>query len=180
MVIKIPIENRYRLWGETPALLSFGKLHIGTSKMLSATMKNLSNSTLNISSVVASSPYTQTNTCGSSLGAGASCTITATYKPTAQALQYGERAGTRALSLFAPRAAVEHFTSAMDAAARLSIAPSPSLSRARGQARRFVECRQEGRVGGLLAHHLSRRGPHVRPGRHRGETRVRSRHVGCL
>lgn len=52
----------------------------------------------------------------------------------AQALQYGERAGARALSLFAPRAAVEHFTRAMDAAARLSISPSLSLPRARGQA----------------------------------------------
>ena len=73
----------------TPPLLSFGKLHIGTSKTLSATMKNLGSSTINISSVVASSPYTQTNTCGSSLGAGASCTISATYTPSAQALQYG-------------------------------------------------------------------------------------------
>jgi len=53
----------------------------------------------------------------------------------AQALDYGERAGNQALALFAPRAAVEHFTRAMDAATHLSTGPSTHLLRGRGQAR---------------------------------------------
>jgi DNA-binding CsgD family transcriptional regulator len=51
-----------------------------------------------------------------------------------EALAYGERAGTQALALFAPRAAVEHFNRAIDAAARLSREPSTQLRRARGRA----------------------------------------------
>lgn len=51
-----------------------------------------------------------------------------------QALAYGERAGIQALSLFAPHAAMQHFTHALDAAARLATGPSVPLLRARGQA----------------------------------------------
>jgi tetratricopeptide (TPR) repeat protein len=52
----------------------------------------------------------------------------------AKAMEYGERAGAHALSLFAPEAAVEHFTRALDARAHLAIAPSPDLHRERGRA----------------------------------------------
>jgi DNA-binding CsgD family transcriptional regulator len=51
-----------------------------------------------------------------------------------QALVYGERAGSQALALYAPRAAVEHFTRAIDAARQLALAPSWPLYRQRGQA----------------------------------------------
>ena len=51
-----------------------------------------------------------------------------------KAMSYGERAGTHALTLFAPGAAVEHFTRAVNAAARQSIAPSSRLYRERGRA----------------------------------------------
>ena len=51
-----------------------------------------------------------------------------------QALYYGQRAGEQAQALYAPRAAIEHFTQALDAAHQLSLTPSVSLYRARGLA----------------------------------------------
>jgi len=51
-----------------------------------------------------------------------------------RAMRYAERAGHHALRLLAPGAAVEHFTRALDAGHRLSIAPSACLYRERGRA----------------------------------------------
>jgi predicted ATPase/DNA-binding CsgD family transcriptional regulator len=51
-----------------------------------------------------------------------------------KAAEYGQRAGERALALYAPRAAVDHLTRALDALARQDAAPSASALRARGQA----------------------------------------------
>jgi DNA-binding CsgD family transcriptional regulator/Flp pilus assembly protein TadD len=51
-----------------------------------------------------------------------------------KALEYGQRAGEQAQRLYAPRAAIEHVTRALDAAERGLIPPQPSLYRLRGQA----------------------------------------------
>jgi DNA-binding CsgD family transcriptional regulator len=51
-----------------------------------------------------------------------------------ETLTFGERAGAQALALYAPRAAVEHFTRAIDAAALIAREPAAALHRARGQA----------------------------------------------
>jgi DNA-binding CsgD family transcriptional regulator/Tfp pilus assembly protein PilF len=51
-----------------------------------------------------------------------------------QALVYGQRAGEQAQALYAPHAAIEHFTRALDAARQLSLKPPASLYRARGLA----------------------------------------------
>lgn len=51
-----------------------------------------------------------------------------------KALESARRAGERAQAMDAPRAAVEHFTRAIDAARALSLEPEPSLHRARGLA----------------------------------------------
>jgi tetratricopeptide (TPR) repeat protein/DNA-binding CsgD family transcriptional regulator len=51
-----------------------------------------------------------------------------------KALQYGQLAGERARALYSPRAAVEHFTRALDAAQHLEMAPPAQLYRARGLA----------------------------------------------
>lgn len=51
-----------------------------------------------------------------------------------KALEYEQRAGERALSLYAPRAASEHLTRALDAAQHLQITPPGQLFYARGQA----------------------------------------------
>lgn len=49
-------------------------------------------------------------------------------------LKYAQRAGERARALYAPRAAIEHFTCALEAARHLAVVPGPRLYRARGQA----------------------------------------------
>ena len=51
-----------------------------------------------------------------------------------KAAEYGQRAGERALILYAPRAAVEHLTRTLDALSHLGGTPSAALLRARGQA----------------------------------------------
>jgi tetratricopeptide (TPR) repeat protein len=51
-----------------------------------------------------------------------------------KALEYGQRAGEQAQSLYAPQAAAFHFTRALDAARQLSLTPPASLYRARGLA----------------------------------------------
>jgi DNA-binding CsgD family transcriptional regulator/tetratricopeptide (TPR) repeat protein len=51
-----------------------------------------------------------------------------------KAAEYGQRAGERALILYAPRAAVEHLTRTLDALSHLGSAPSATVLRARGQA----------------------------------------------
>ncbi len=52
----------------------------------------------------------------------------------AKALEYEQRAGERALALYAPRAALEHVTLALDAAHHLPVTPPGKLYYARGQA----------------------------------------------
>ena len=51
-----------------------------------------------------------------------------------KAAEYGQRAGERALILYAPRAAVEHLTRTLDALSHLSSTPPAAVLRARGQA----------------------------------------------
>ncbi len=50
-----------------------------------------------------------------------------------RALDYASRAGEQAMELYAPQAAIEQFSRALDAAQRLSRSPDPALYRARGQ-----------------------------------------------
>src|SRR6266567_1055277 len=51
-----------------------------------------------------------------------------------KALEYGQRAALRSVALYAPRAAIEHFTRALQAQSHLQELPSAELHRARGQA----------------------------------------------
>ena len=51
-----------------------------------------------------------------------------------QAFEYAQRAGEKALSFYAPRAAIGSFTHALTAACQLSLTPASSLFLARGQA----------------------------------------------
>ncbi len=51
-----------------------------------------------------------------------------------QALEYAQRVGEKALSLYAPRAALDHFTHALEAASHLPASSPIPLYRARGQA----------------------------------------------
>src|SRR5216684_1834507 len=64
--------------------VDFGNVVVGKSATLTRTMKNTGDATLNITSEVIPSgaPYTETNTCGATLAAGASCTFTFVFTPT--------------------------------------------------------------------------------------------------
>jgi hypothetical protein len=52
-------------------------------------MTNNGTATLTITSIAASGDYGQTNNCGSSLGAGLSCTITVSFTPTTSGVRTG-------------------------------------------------------------------------------------------
>jgi hypothetical protein len=68
----------------SPATLSFGSQTVGTtSAAQTSTVTNLGVSTVTISKISEnSSQYAQTNTCGTSLPGGSSCTISVTFSPT--------------------------------------------------------------------------------------------------
>lgn len=71
-----------------PTSLKFGSVTVGQTKTLPVTLTNVGSSAMSIVSPgivitgTAAGDYTQTNTCGSSVGAGQSCTISVTFKPT--------------------------------------------------------------------------------------------------
>src|SRR6266566_8253369 len=71
-----------------PASLSFGTVQIGHSSSPQATtLTNTGNTTLSITSITITGTehgdFSRTTTCGTSVSAGNSCTITVTFKPTA-------------------------------------------------------------------------------------------------
>jgi hypothetical protein len=77
----------------TPGALAFGYESVGsTTAAQSVTVHNPGAAAISISSVVASGPFAETNTCGSSLAAGASCTVSATFTPTTGGAATGELA----------------------------------------------------------------------------------------
>lgn len=74
----------------SPASLTFSAQLEGTSSSAqSVTLTNTGSVALSITGVTASGDFSQTNSCGSSMAAGASCTASVTFMPTAG----GSRAG---------------------------------------------------------------------------------------
>jgi hypothetical protein len=68
----------------SPTALSFAGQAVGSkSSAQTVTVTNSGTAAAAISSVSASGPFAATNTCGSSLAAGASCTASVTFSPTA-------------------------------------------------------------------------------------------------
>lgn len=79
----------------SPTSLSFGSVNVGSSSgSQSTTLKNGTSSILSISGISASGDFAQSNNCGTSLAAGASCSIAVTFTPTAT----GTRTGTLTVS----------------------------------------------------------------------------------
>ncbi len=67
----------------SPSSLSFGSYNLGTTSSAKAIqLANTGAAALSISSIVASSPFNQTNTCGSSVAPASQCTINVTFRPT--------------------------------------------------------------------------------------------------
>jgi hypothetical protein len=82
-----------------PSTLAFATQDIGTSSTTqSVTLTNTGDVALNLSSIVASSDYSQTNDCAGGLAASGSCTITVTFTPTAR----GNRTGAITITSDAP------------------------------------------------------------------------------
>ena len=68
----------------SPASVAFGNEPSGsTSAAQAVTVKNTGTAAATVSAVTAAAPFAETNTCGSSIAAGASCTVSVTFKPTA-------------------------------------------------------------------------------------------------
>ncbi|MFD0331687.1 choice-of-anchor D domain-containing protein [Streptacidiphilus monticola] len=75
----------------SPSALNFGSVAQGsTSPAQTVTVTNPTGSAAAVSSVTASGDFAQTNTCGSSIPANGSCTVSVTFSPTAA----GSRSGT--------------------------------------------------------------------------------------
>ncbi|HXL87732.1 MAG TPA: choice-of-anchor D domain-containing protein [Streptosporangiaceae bacterium] len=73
-----------------PSALSFGSQAEGTtSSAQTVTVSNPTSSAASVSSISASGEFAETNTCGSSIAANGSCTVSVTFTPTAAGTQTG-------------------------------------------------------------------------------------------
>jgi hypothetical protein len=78
-----------------PSSLTFASQALNTTSAAKpVTVTNTGTAAASISGVSVSGDYTQTNTCGSSIAAGASCTVSVSFRPTAS----GTRTGTLTVS----------------------------------------------------------------------------------
>ena len=83
----------------SPTSLSFGSEAVGSATAAqTVTVSNTGTATATLSSVSTAAPFAETNTCGTSLAAGASCTASVTFKPTAS----GAASGTLSIASNAP------------------------------------------------------------------------------
>ena len=74
----------------SPATLPFAPQQVGTaSPAQSVLLSNYGTATLSITGITASGDFSQSDTCGSFLAAGASCTIIVTFAPTASGTRSG-------------------------------------------------------------------------------------------
>jgi hypothetical protein len=74
-----------------PSSLTFASQAVNTTSASQAvTVTNTGGASASVSSIAVSGDYLQTNTCGTSIGAGASCTVNVSFRPTAT----GTRTGT--------------------------------------------------------------------------------------
>ncbi|HEV2633612.1 MAG TPA: choice-of-anchor D domain-containing protein [Actinocrinis sp.] len=73
-----------------PSALNFGSVATGaTSAAQTVTVSNPTGSAAAVSSIAVSGAFAQTNTCGSSIAANGSCTVSVTFKPTASGANSG-------------------------------------------------------------------------------------------
>jgi hypothetical protein len=83
----------------SPTSVSFGSQAVGSaSAAQTVTVTNPGTAAASVSSISAGAPFTETNTCGSSVAAGASCTVSVTFSPTAG----GAAAGSQSVASSAP------------------------------------------------------------------------------
>jgi len=74
----------------TPTSLTFGNQALNTtSNAQTVTVNNTGSAAASVSSVTTTGDFAQTNTCGSSVAAGGSCTVSVTFTPTASGTRTG-------------------------------------------------------------------------------------------
>ncbi|WNI16124.1 discoidin domain-containing protein [Actinacidiphila sp. ITFR-21] len=74
----------------SPASLTFAARTVNTtSPAQTVTLANTGTAAASVSSIAAAGDFAQTNTCGTSIAAGASCTISVTFTPTASGTRTG-------------------------------------------------------------------------------------------
>jgi hypothetical protein len=74
----------------SPSSFTFVGQQVGTtSSPESVSLSNTGNATLNLSNIAVSGDFAESNTCGNSLSAGASCTFSVTFTPAAAGLRTG-------------------------------------------------------------------------------------------
>jgi Abnormal spindle-like microcephaly-assoc'd, ASPM-SPD-2-Hydin len=74
----------------SPGSLTFASQTVGTtSPAQPATLKNMGNRPLSITSIATAGDFAQTNTCGSTVNPGTSCTLNVTFTPTAAGARTG-------------------------------------------------------------------------------------------
>jgi len=87
-----PVYPPYPASGVTasPSALNFGSVATGaTSAAQTVTVSNPTGSAASVSSISVSGDFSQTNTCGSSIAAGGSCTVSVKFAPTATGTRTG-------------------------------------------------------------------------------------------
>lgn len=89
----------------SPSSLTFGNTDVGFTSTQTLTVTSLAPSALPFPGLTVTGDFTQTNTCGSSLAAGASCTITVTFKPSATGTRTGTLSSSNATAAYSSIAA---------------------------------------------------------------------------
>jgi sugar lactone lactonase YvrE len=83
---QVPLSGTGTTAELTPASLSFGSVTVGSTSVKTVTLKNVGTTAITITSITVAGTdpgdFVQSNGCGSSLAASASCTISVTFKPT--------------------------------------------------------------------------------------------------
>ncbi len=82
----------------SPSSLSFGSTAVGATSTSTVTVSNPGSAAVSMASVGVTGPFSETNNCGTSLAAGASCTVSVTFAPTAA----GSASGTLSVNSSAP------------------------------------------------------------------------------
>ena len=108
----------------SPSALNFGSVATGSkSSAQTVTVSNPTGSAASVSSIAATGDFSQTSTCGSSIAAGGSCTVSVTFAPTAT----GSRTGTLTVNAGGVTSAVSLSgtgTSSSGGSATLSASPT--------------------------------------------------------
>jgi hypothetical protein len=118
----------------SPSSLSFGDQSVGSASSAQAvTISNPGSSAQGISAVSASGQFSQANTCGSSLAAGASCTVSVRFSPTSG----GSQAGTLTVSNGSPTPALKVSLSGLGVTSTTNLAAGAVMT-ASGTTQNFV------------------------------------------